>query len=281
MLLFTKRSFENLVVNRSIPRFQLVSTHFVFLLWVITYLILSLVATLVVNTLIIGCQIGKNSTPDYVPDAPWYPLASESTTQLLPPDQGSGETTSNLDASGLQAAPGLFRIVPNWNDYQAEWLLNERRESQDRSPFLTVPRWQNARYEWSASVHDEMIQQRFSYDLNNSRITINFQHWFDNRWTSGGSLSIESVAEKPLNNFNELTAEANVFLKGPPREDDAWLFSLSYTGKSEWPIPKVEFSWQPSTRFQAHIGLLVPVTDRPLDDLSVDFSMLLRPTSHR
>jgi len=72
------------------------------------------------------------------------------------------------------------------------------------------------------------------------------------------------------------------FLRVPPGEHNAWLFSLSYspTGELPIPIPGVAYVWQPSDDFRANIGLPLVVWWRPMDDLTVDLSYMLLTTVH-
>ena len=84
-------------------------------------------------------------------------------------------------------------------------------------------------------------------------------------------------SEKPFNNFSEMTEEVRVFLKVPQGQHEFWLCSLSYSSSNEWslPTPKIEYIWQPSGRLQTNICLNLPITDHPLDDLSLDVSVKL------
>jgi len=96
-------------------------------------------------------------------------------------------------------------------------------------------------------------------------------------WIDGVSVNVESVSEKPFNNFDGMTEGVKVFLKVPQGQNNSWLFSLSYSSRNDWslPIPKVEYTWQPSGRVRANIGLVLPITDHPLEDLSLDVSLKL------
>jgi len=163
---------------------------------------------------------------------------------------------------------------------------NPRFVQQDFS--FSYPLWQNERNEWttSATVRDTVVppdaifavgQQSSLDDLWKVGLTTTYRHLLEKGWIDGVSVNVESVGEKPFNSFSEMTEGVRVFLKVPQGQHDFWLLSLSYSSTNGWslPVPKVEYTWQPSARLQGNIGLGLPVTDHPLDYLSLDVSIKL------
>jgi hypothetical protein len=153
---------------------------------------------------------------------------------------------------------------------------------------LSSPIWQCSPDEWSMSVHvrNELFHTRavfpdtlqpFPDELWDVRLGTTYRHLFDNGWVAGGTVSVGSASDKPFNSINEMTAGVNGFLRIPQGENNAWLFTLSYSSNSElpFPIPGVAFIWQPSDQLHMNIGLPFQVMYRPCDDLTLDFSYML------
>jgi hypothetical protein len=95
-------------------------------------------------------------------------------------------------------------------------------------------------------------------------------------------VSAGSASDKPFNGLEEMTIGLNGFLRIPQGQNNAWLFTLSYSTTSELPIPipGVAYIWQPSDSFRANIGLPFQVLWRPSDDWTLDLSYMLLTTVH-
>jgi len=264
--------------------------------------ILSLAAILVAIMLRCGCHSDKNPTPDVLLDPPLQVAVSESPVQQLPSlpsvDQENGQPvpcSPYLALGPPNSCSSDQRYVPLIPDENRDWFRVEKVQGQASDPrFLqpdfpfSDPLWQNDRNEWTTSgkVHDTLFppnaiftdrQQPSPDDLWNVEFSTTYRHIFENGWIDGVSVTIESVSKKPFNSLSQMTEEVKAFLKVPQGQHDFWLCSLSYSSSKEWslPIPKVEYSWQPSGRLQANIGLILPITDHPLDDLSLGVSVKL------
>jgi hypothetical protein len=186
-------------------------------------------------------------------------------------------------------------------DYRATWFDSEPVAGQATNlgyfrQELTVssPVWQKSgQDEWSvfASVRDEIFQthailpdtrQAFPEDLWNIRFGTSYRYLFDNGWVLGGTLSVGSASDKPFNGFEEMTAGVNAFLRIPSGENNAWLFSLTYspTGQLPYPIPTVAYVWQPSETFRMNIGLPFMLMWRPTEEVTLDVTYMLLTTLH-
>jgi len=182
-------------------------------------------------------------------------------------------------------------LIPDENQ---DWFGVENVQDQAGNPrfvqpdfSFSYPLWQNDRNEWTtaAKVCDTLLppnaiftdrQQPSPDDLWNVGFST-YRHLLEKGWIDGVSVSVESVGEMSFSSLSQMKEGVRAFLKVPQGQHDFWLFSLSYSSTNGWslPIPKVEYTWQLSGRLQANIGLILPVTDHPLDDLSLDVSVKL------
>jgi len=228
---------------------------------------------------------------------------SELAVQQLPPlpsvEQGNGGLGSGLPFLALlpqvicSTGETYSPLIPDEN---RDWFGVKKVQGQASNPSrftqpdfsFSYPFWQNDRNEWttSAKVRDTLFppnaiftdsQQPSPDYLLNVGFNTTYRHLLENGWIDGANVSVESVGEMPFNSLSQMTEGVRAFLKVPQGQHDFWLFSLSYSSTNEWslPIPKVEYTWQLSGRLQANIGVILPVTDHPLDDLSLDVSVKL------
>lgn len=175
-------------------------------------------------------------------------------------------------------------------DESRDWFRDENVQGQTVPPDFSVsyPLWQNDRNEWTTSVkvcdallppHAIFIDRQQSSPDERWKVGLNttYRHLLEKGWIDGGSVSVESVSEKPFSSLSQMTEGVSAFLKVPQGPHNFWLFSVSYSSSNEWswPIPKVAYTWQPSGRVRADIGLVLPSTDHLLDDLSLDVSIKL------
>jgi hypothetical protein len=101
-----------------------------------------------------------------------------------------------------------------------------------------------------------------------------YRHRFDNAWIAGGFLSVGSASDEPFGTYDELTINLTGLLRIPLGERDAAVFFLNYANNREFlphvPIPGVGYSWAPSRRFQALVGIPTAwFRWLPLDELTV------------
>lgn len=251
-------------------------------------------------------KTGDNSA-SASPTSPQNDLLPEPEPKLqlllpLPGEEGIG----NLGADGPMGGRSPFGNplvgqAPIRGDYRASWFAAEPVAGQPTNmgyfrQELTVssPVWQKSgQDEWSvfASVRDEIFQthailpdtrQAFPEDLWNIRFGTSYRYLFDNGWILGGTLSVGSASDKPFNGLEEMTAGVNAFLRVPSGENNAWLFSLSYspTGQLPYPIPTVAYVWQPSDTFHMNIGLPFMLMWRPTEEVTLDVTYMLLTTLH-
>ncbi len=115
----------------------------------------------------------------------------------------------------------------------------------------------------------------FPRDLWDAGIAAMYSHTFDNGWTAGGRLGVESPSDQPFSTWNETSIAFSGFLRMPAHnERDAWLFSLSYSPNNElnFPLPGVAYLYQPSDNLHITIGLPLAVMVRPIEDLKFEFT---------
>ena len=199
----------------------------------------------------------------------------------------------------IGGGPNLMfgRIVgqlPTVASYNVTWLpaqpvrnqYTNLENEQQRFSILT-PVWQDSANEVSVSSHVglDLIQTRailpssfmpFPNELWNIGLGTTYRHLFDNGWIAGGSLQVGSASDKPFNSINVMNVGFSSFLRVPQGDRNAWLFTLSYspTAQVPYPIPGVAYSWVPSDRFQANLGIPFAIIWRPLDDLLLNLSYM-------
>jgi hypothetical protein len=184
--------------------------------------------------------------------------------------------------------------LPTTASFQTLWLPSQPVRGQPTSladeqqnfAFLT-PLYQDSTNELAFTTHVrwETIQTHavlpttglpFPDDLWNIGLGGTYRHLFDNGWIAGGSLQVGSASDIPFHSINEMTVGVSGFLRVPWGERDAWLFTLAYSPTSQLPIPipGVAYSWVPSDRFQANIGVPFSLMWRPIDDLFLNLSYM-------
>ncbi len=158
---------------------------------------------------------------------------------------------------------------------------------------FTHPLWtgpQNA-LSLSGGVRNELIDtgailpgtgQPIPADLWNIHLGLRYAQQLDNGWLWSGGVSVGSASDHPFATIREMDVGANVLLRVPEGENNAWLFSLMYSPTSElnFPVPGVAFSYNPSPQFHANIGLPFQLTWRPTDEWQFQASYMLIHTIH-
>lgn len=262
----------------------------------VAHRILSLAALLVAILLRSGCQSEKNSTPGFRIGPPLPATVSGTPVQQLPslpsidPENGERGLGSPSLALGPQVIYFNGQMYGPMIDESRDSFRDENVQAQIVPPDISgsYPLWQNDRNEWttSAKVCDSLLpphaifidrQQSSPDERWNVGLNTTYRHLLEKGWIDGGGVSVESVSEKPFSSLSQVTEGVSVFLKVPHGPHDFWLFSVSYSRSNEWswPIPQVAYTWQPSGRVQANIGIVPSRTDHPLDDLSLGVSIKL------
>jgi hypothetical protein len=116
----------------------------------------------------------------------------------------------------------------------------------------------------------------FPDDLWNVTLGVSYRYLFDSGLVLGGSVSMGSASDQPFHSSQELVESGMVFVKLPSGERNAWLFALAYSNNREYanayPIPVVEYFYNPSQDFHAMVGFPMEVLEwRPVPDLSLRF----------
>jgi hypothetical protein len=98
----------------------------------------------------------------------------------------------------------------------------------------------------------------------------------------GGGVSVGSASDHPFASIREMNVSMNAMYRIPSGERNAWMFMLMYSPTSEiqFPIPGVSYSYNPSDRFHANIGLPFMLSYKPNDRWSFVASYMLIHTIH-
>jgi len=261
----------------------------------------SLAVILAVIMLLCDCHSEKNRTPDVRIDLPLHEMVSDTPVQQLPPlpsvDQSKKEIVPSSPnfALGTQAISSSQMHDPlnpeeNHDFFSVEkmqdWPTNSRFVQPNVS--FSCPLWQDDRSEWptSANVADTLSPPNASFtdreqpspnDLWNVGSSATYRHLLENGWIDGVSASVESNSEEPFNSFSQVKEGMRAFLQIPQGQHHFWRLSLSYSSSNKWslPIAKVEHTWQLSDWLHADVGLGLPTTEHPQNNLSLDFSVKL------
>jgi hypothetical protein len=237
------------------------------------------------------------SLPDILPEPPSAPRLPRDDTFS---GADFGDFGGRSGPGGFGIAGAMFGAVPT-DSYRVLWLPSERVTNEpgrhlgfvEQSLSGSCPLYSDSSnvIVGRVGVREQSFQtdaflpgfgQPFPGELWNVSIGVTAAHQFDNGWTGGLGLSGGSASNHPFENYKELNANVNAFLRIPVRESDAWNFTLAYSplGQIAFPVPGVSYFWHPSDCFYANIGLPFSVHWRPLDDLSFDFSYMLLTTVH-
>lgn len=169
----------------------------------------------------------------------------------------------SADVSGQQTDLGMLQqditaLSPIRQSETDEWSLftNIRAETFDTGAILPTTR------------------QPFPTDLWNIRLGTTYRHRFANDWIGGAMVTIGSASDEPFHGIAEMTLGASLFARVPQGERNSWLFSLNYFTNSQVlygiPLPGVAYTFVPSDRFQATVGLpFTMVMARPADRWTV------------
>jgi hypothetical protein len=229
------------------------------------------------------------------------PLSSAPVAPASTPEANAMEGAGRGGGGGF--SPFMSATVGNAQyraDYRVVWFPDEPVKNQptnlgyvQQDIGVTVPFWQDCANEVTGHLnarseifHTEAVLpdtgQRFPEELWNIRAGVTYRHLFDNGWIAGVTGSFGSASDDPFHSIHELTVGVNGFLRIPQGDNNAWLFTLSYSPTSElpFPIPGVAFVWHPSEYFMANIGLPFMLLYRPTDDLTLDLSYMLLTTVH-
>ena len=251
--------------------------------------------------LLCDCHSEKNRISDVTVDSPLHEAVSESPVQQPSPsppvDQRNSECGPSLPnlALGTEVISsshmcGLLNPDENHDFFSIEKVQDQPSNPRFAHPNVSFsyPLWQDGRTEWitSANVADTLSppnarftdrEQPSPNDLWNVGSGATYRHLLENGWIDGVNTSVESNSEYPLNSFSQVNERVKAFLQIPQGQHHFWLLSLSYSSSNEWslPIAKVEHTWRPSDWLQANLGLGLPTTEHPQNNLSLDFSVKL------
>lgn len=105
------------------------------------------------------------------------------------------------------------------------------------------------------------------YDLN---IGPAYRYQFANGWTGGIAFMLGSASDKMFHSKDEFAFRADVYLRIPTVNKNAWVIFVDYSNNREYlrniPIPGAGYWYEPSTKMQAFIGLPVAMLNYKLTE---------------
>jgi len=124
--------------------------------------------------------------------------------------------------------------------------------------------------------------QSASLDPWNVNIGLNYSHPLGDGWKATTSVNIDSASDRPAARLREMNVGLNATLRMPHNEHNAWIVTLNYTPVNEAsiPMPGVAFSYDPTPRFHANIGLPFQCIYRPSEVWEFQASYMLVHTIH-
>ncbi len=120
-------------------------------------------------------------------------------------------------------------------------------------------------------------KRAFPDTLTNASIGALYMHKFEDGWSGGFMVSVNSATDRPFNSIREV----NPMFVGMARipvvnQRDSWNFSLFYSPASQiaFPIPGVSYAWNYSPDFQWNIGIPMSLFWRFAPEWTYEFSYL-------
>lgn len=149
---------------------------------------------------------------------------------------------------------------------------NGRFGHVDQAMAVKAPVWESERttLHVQAGLRSELLPTDWAVlesstpeQLRKLNLGLDGAYQFAPGWTIGGAFTLDSTSDR----FDELTtlnAAVKAFVRLPAGERDAWTLSVAYSPLGQAiPTPTVSYSWVPSTRFSADVGLPVPLVYTP------------------
>lgn len=240
----------------------------------------------------IEAELVESSTADSLPTLEEFPATDPPAhaAEVPSPAGRKGGPPPGMGGSGpaaLLTSPVVGQLSSS-AQYQAIWLPSADVSGQPTDLAMLQqditalsPIRQSETDEWSlfTNIRAETFdtgailpttRQPFPTDLWNIRLGTTYRHRFANDWIGGAMVTIGSASDEPFHGIAEMTLGASVFARVPQGERNSWLFSLNYFTNSQVlygiPLPGVAYTFVPSDRFQATLGLpFTMVMARPAD----------------
>ncbi len=121
-----------------------------------------------------------------------------------------------------------------------------------------------------------------SLDPWNVNLGLHYSQSLGEGWKATTGVSIDSASDRPTARLREMNVGLNATLRMPQNEHNAWIVTLNYSPVNETsiPMPGVAFSYDPTPRFHANIGLPFQCIYRPSDVWEFQASYMLVHTIH-
>ena len=188
-------------------------------------------------------------------------------------------------------------------EYQATLYFREdtdqpgrRLRMEEHDLRFSAPILQDETQEWSLSAGLRALDlhtgvrlpdtgEGFPDALWDVRLGTTYRFRLRDSWLAGVNLTFGSASDRPFHSADELSVQAAGFLKVPHGEHGAWVFLLHYANQREFlrhvPLPGVAYSWRPSDRLHAIVGLpFLSVRWKPVEALVLSGSYFVPRTVH-
>ena len=121
-----------------------------------------------------------------------------------------------------------------------------------------------------------------SVDPWNVNLGLHYSQPLGDGWKATTGVSIDSASDRPAARLHEMNLGLNATLRMPQNEHNAWIVTLNYSPVNETsiPMPGVAFSYDPTPRFHANIGLPFQCIYRPSEVWEFQASYMLVHTIH-
>jgi hypothetical protein len=143
----------------------------------------------------------------------------------------------------------------------------------DQALAVSAPVWEDEQTKLTAQagLRSELLQTRPSSiddivpdQLWNLNLGLDGTLFFEGGWSAGGGLCLGYKGARLLEPTTTLTADVKAFIRLPASEQEAWTLSLTCSPLAlPVPTPTVSYTWTPSQRFSADVGVPVPVLYTP------------------
>jgi hypothetical protein len=240
------------------------------------------------------------TSPTLLPDdtlARWHEL------QRLPPVDGQADGKKG-DPAGFGFGPGFGPGMGPGNrgpvSYRAFWFPNEPVKGQPANWALVGQDFSLACPLWvdlpnmlmvTAGVRNRLIDtdailpdthQPYPSELWDAQVGLMYMRKLSGDRMLGGGVSVGSASDHPFASIGEMNVSMNAMYRIPSGERNAWMFMVMYSPTSELqiPIPGVSYSYNPSDKFHANIGLPFMISYTPNDRWSFVASYMLIHTIH-
>jgi hypothetical protein len=212
-------------------------------------------------------------------------------------ETGSSKAAASNDVVSLLAEQGdrPFWLTSGNNDFNV-WprtgpAVNSQTVGQDLSFTRSLASVENNEVSLFAGIRYRQLDeepelpaevQSASLDPWNVNLGLSYTHPLGDGWKASSAVNLDSASDRPVTKLREMNVGLNATLRMPHDEHKAWVVTLNYSPASQAnvPMPGVAFSYDPTPRFHADVGLPCQCIYRPSDVWEFQASYMLVHTIH-